>query len=223
VPSAGAGRVWAPGERALYRFVRTTGSVGTVHPMRVVADDGRRLLGWVPEGTPVVVTRLADGREQRQAPLRERFRLPRVRLPGRWRDSSTLRLVDGDAWSSVWWFFAPDGEFRNWYVNLELPVGRTQSTVDRVDGVLDVHVEPDGTWRWKDEDEAVAAVAAGLFDAAQMAGLRAEGERMIALAEAGRFPFDGTWCDFRPDPGWPPPDLPEDAMPGDDRDATPTG
>lgn len=34
---------------------------------------------------------------------------------------------------------------------------------------------------------------------------------MIALAEAGAFPFDGTWLDFRPDPAWPPipPDLPD--------------
>ena len=24
------------------------------------------------------------------------------------------------------------------------------------------------------------------------------------LAEAGDFPFDGTWCDLRPDPAWPP-------------------
>lgn len=22
------------------------------------------------------------------------------------------------------------------------------------------------------------------------------------MVEAGAFPFDGTWCDFRPDPAW---------------------
>lgn len=202
--------MWAPGERVLYRFVRPTGGVGTVHPMRVLSDDGRWLLGWVPEGTPIVVSRLADGRDLREAPLAERFRLPRTRVPGRWRGCSTLRLVDEQAWSSVWWFFGPGGNFLSWYVNLELPRGRTPSTVDRMDGVLDVHVGPDRTWQWKDEDEAAAAVDAGRFDAARMAGLRAEGERMIALAEAGRFPFDGTWCDFRPDPAWPLPGPPDD-------------
>jgi hypothetical protein len=30
----------------------------------------------------------------------------------------------------------------------------------------------------------------------------AEGRRMIARIEAGEFPFDGTWTDFRPDPAW---------------------
>ena len=38
---------------------------------------------------------------------------------------------------------------------------------------------------------------------------RAEGERQIALATRRSFPFDGTLCDFRPDPGWAPPQLPE--------------
>jgi hypothetical protein len=30
------------------------------------------------------------------------------------------------------------------------------------------------------------------------------------LAEAGEFPFDGTWCDLRPDPSWPPLWRPDD-------------
>jgi hypothetical protein len=25
---------------------------------------------------------------------------------------------------------------------------------------------------------------------------------MVPVIEAGRFPFDGTWCDYRPDPQW---------------------
>ena len=34
------------------------------------------------------------------------------------------------------------------------------------------------------------------------APVRAEGARVVKLIEAGEFPFDGTWCDFRPDPQW---------------------
>jgi predicted RNA-binding protein associated with RNAse of E/G family len=93
-------------------------------------------------------------------------------------------------------------------VNLEIPRGRTEHTTDRSDGALDVVVAPDCSWRWKDEDEADAAVAAGRITAADLTRLRAEGERVIALAEAGAFPFDGTWTDFRPDPDWPAPVLP---------------
>ncbi|MBP2473819.1 hypothetical protein JOF53_002691 [Crossiella equi] len=206
--------VWQPGEQVLYRFRRLDGSLGSVTPARVLADDGAQLVCWIPDGTPVRATRLADGRHQREAPLAERFRLPRVPVLSSWHGHSNLRLVDENAWSSVWWFFEPDGRFRHWYVNLEIPVGRGEGYVDRVDGVLDVVVEPDRGWEWKDEDEAEEAVAAGMFTAGQMARLRAEGERMIALAERGAFPFDGSWCDFAPEPEWPKPVLPEEISAG---------
>lgn len=200
--------IWRPGDTAVQRFVRTDGSIGQHHPMRVLSDDGERLLGWMPAGTDIVNTRLADGRDPRDVPLDEMFVLPRVRLPGKWLDTDTVRLVTESEWSSVWWFFDPDGTFRAWYVNLEMPRGRTSFSTDRVDGALDVVVAPDRSWRWKDEDEADAAVACGRITAADLVRLRAEGERMIALAEAGAFPFDGTWCDFRADPAWPAPVMP---------------
>ncbi|GGM54213.1 hypothetical protein GCM10012275_26630 [Longimycelium tulufanense] len=206
---ADGGRVWQPGETAVLRFVRRDGSLGQHHPMRTLRDDGSVLLAWLPVDTEIVGTRLVDGRDQRDASLTERFTLPRERFRSRWHRTSNVRLIDEDSWSSVWWFFEPDGTFHHWYVNLEVPVGRTAHTVDRRDGVLDLRVSPDRGWEWKDEDEAGAAVDAGLFTAAEMAQLRAEGERMIALAEAGRFPFDGTWCDFRPEPGWDRPRLPD--------------
>ncbi|HEY3609933.1 MAG TPA: DUF402 domain-containing protein [Pseudonocardiaceae bacterium] len=200
--------VWRPGETAVQRFVRADGSIGQHHPLRVIEDDGERLLGWLPAGTDIVNTRLADGRDARDVPLDQMFVLPRIRVRGQWRETSNLRLITESEWSSLWWFFEPDGRFMCWYVNLEIPRGRTEHTTDRSDGALDVVVAPDRSWRWKDEDEAAAAVTAGRLTAADLTRLRAEGERVIALVEAGVFPFDGTWTDFRPDPDWPAPAMP---------------
>jgi len=201
-------RVWRPGETAVQRFVRTNGSVGQHHPLRVLSDDGEQLVGWLPAGTDIINTRLADGRDPREASLADMFVLPRIPLRGQWTGTSTLRLITESHWSSVLWFFALDGTFTNWYVNLEIPRGRTAFGTDRVDGVLDVVIAPDRSWRWKDEHEIDAALDAGRITASDLGMLRAEGERMIALAETGAFPFDGTWCDFRPDPDWPPPAIP---------------
>lgn len=201
-------RIWEPGETFVQRFRRTDGSIGQHHPLRVLSDDGRTVTGWLPRNTPIVHTRLPDGRDARQAELGEMFRMPRVRVPGTWRDTSNLRVITEGQWSSVWWFFGRDLIFQGWYVNLEVPLGRTDIGTDRIDGALDVTVAPDRTWRWKDEDEADAAVDAGRISAEQLTLLREEGERMIALAESGAFPFDGTWCEFRPDPDWPAPTLP---------------
>jgi hypothetical protein len=200
---------WRPGQTVVERFLRPDGSIGQHHPLRVVSDDGNALLGWLPEGTPIIGSRLADGRSMREAPLEERFTTPRIRVPDSWRGTSTLRRIADDEWSSVWWFFEPDGRFRDWYVNLEIPLGRTEAGPDRIDGILDVVVTPGGGWRWKDEDEAEEAVLAGRLTAEQLATLRAEGERVGELAERGVYPFDGTGTDFRPDPAWPAPDLPD--------------
>lgn len=201
--------IFAVGQTVVTRFVRGNGDrTGPFHPLRVLADDGQRLLAWIPEDTEIIGTRLADGRRQHDAPIGDRFTLPRIRVRDHWRGASTLRLIDEAHWSSVWWFFDAAGRFTDWYVNLEIPRGRTESTVDRTDGALDVVVSADRRWRWDDEDEADAAVAAGIISAAELAALRAEGERVGALAEAGAFPFDGTWCDFTPDPDWPRPELP---------------
>jgi hypothetical protein len=194
------------------RFLRPDGSIGQQHPLRVISDDGRVLFGWLPAGTPIVGSKLADGRYFRDAPLAERFRIPRVPVPAVWHDTSTLRRIADDEWSSVWWFFDAAGEFSGWYVNLELPLGRTGAGPDRIDGILDLAIAPDGRWCWKDEDEAVAAVDAGRLTAGQLARLRAEGERCVALAEAGAYPFDGTDTDFRPGADWPRPELPAGAI-----------
>jgi hypothetical protein len=197
-----------PGSTAYQRFVRPDGSWWNLHPLRVLSDDGARLLGWLPLGTPVIRGVLADGRDLRDAPLHDRFRLPCTRVPGTWTGTSTIRLIEEDVHSSVWWFFSPVGEFTGWYVNLEFPRGRQGRFLDRVDGILDVLVAPDGSAVFKDEDEALSAVDAGRLTGAELDLLRAEGDRRIEQARRGDFPFDGSWIDFRPDPDWPAPQLP---------------
>ena len=45
------GKQWETGQQIFYNFWRLDGSLGTVHPARVLSDDGRRLLCWVIAGT----------------------------------------------------------------------------------------------------------------------------------------------------------------------------
>jgi predicted RNA-binding protein associated with RNAse of E/G family len=77
--------------------------------------------------------------------------------------------------------------------------------VDVTDHALDVWVDPDGSWRWKDEDDFAALQRHGVFDAAAARRVRAEGERVIEA-----WPFPTGWEDWRPDPRWPTPELPDD-------------
>ena len=68
--------------------------------------------------------------------------------------------------------------------------------------VLDVLIAPDRSYAWTHEDEV------GFIGPEAAARARAEGEKVIALAAEGAFPFDGSFLDFRPPPEWPPTDLP---------------
>jgi predicted RNA-binding protein associated with RNAse of E/G family len=69
-------------------------------------------------------------------------------------------------------------------------------------------VDPDRSWRWKDEDHLAEALDVGLFTAQQAKAMRAEGERVIERIEAWAAPFDEGWENWRPDPDWPLPSIP---------------
>jgi hypothetical protein len=201
---------FAVGQVVLRRYFRAS-TYSFVKPMVVVRDGEAGLLLWMPAGTEVAGLHDEDDRTLHAVPLDE-MRAPRL-VRKTWGVNDVLILMPPGAAHSVWWFFQAGG-FAGWYVNLETPPIRSAEGVDATDLVLDVVAEPDRTWAWKDEDEfADRTGRPHYFDREGAAEIRAEGERVIKLIEAGAYPFDGTHIDFRPDPSWPTPALP----PGWDR------
>ena len=165
----------------------------------------RRL--WFPRGTawkapttPPHLPRAADRGE----------RLAHCALSGDWvfRDAEwdvdTLVLLREGAWHALWVSWLPSGEHWGWYVNLQLPFRRTELGFETMDLVLDLIVDPDGSWRWKDEDELATWVARGVFEPELAERIRAEGESVLARA-----PWPTGWEKWRPDPAWELPELPD--------------
>ncbi len=115
---------------------------------------------------------------------------------------------------SVWWFFHADGRFDGWYGNLESPKARWELPdgtcgLDTADRELDIEIEIDLTWSWKDEEPFVArAGSPGYWTTHQVDEIRADGYRLIAMVQDRLPPFDGRFTAFRVDPEWPLPDLP---------------
>jgi len=101
-------------------------------------------------------------------------------------------------WDEEWAFLA-------WYVNLQAPLVVRGDRFDTTDHALDVVVEPDGSWFWKDENELAEAVALGILTEAEAAGVRAEGERVIAECL-----WPTGWEAWRPRDDWHPLPLPAD-------------
>ncbi|MEU4158641.1 DUF402 domain-containing protein [Actinoplanes sp. NPDC026670] len=188
---------------------------GLVVPFQAVADLGDAVLLWAPAGNAAWHFTLPDGRGMGEVPLPEWSASDRVPVPHTI-DHGVLSWHPRGRDYSIRWFFRPDGTFFRWYANLEAPPvlwRRDDLTgLDTTDWDLDVVVEPDRSWRWKDEELfATRLTMPEAYWADDEDRVRRAGKEVIALAEAGAFPFDGTWCDFRPDPSWPalPRELPD--------------
>lgn len=196
---------WAPGTTILWRYRR---AVETASPMIVVEDGPEQLVAWLPRDTPVLTTVLPDGRDVRSLGPVEMFRHGRALRRTVWRGHGSLRIAPtGQPWS-MWVFWHDDGSHRCWYVNLEEPHRRDPVGVVSRDRVVDLVVEPDRTVRWKDLDELDGAVAAGRFTAAEAQGYLADGAAVQELVSHWAAPFRDGWERWRPDPGWPRPQLP---------------
>ena len=182
---------------------------------RVVVNDARGTCLWLPNGVPAAIRLAHDGRGIRDMPFVEWVKQPTRLTERRWWGPDILMYFPPSGSHSVWLFWDARGEFSGWYVNLETaPVWWTDgdvSGVDTTDHDLDIVVHPDRRWEWKDEDEFTERLAfPEHYWVDDEAAVRLEGERVVSLIERGAFPFDGTFCDFRPDRSWNlPPHFPD--------------
>ncbi|MFD5857481.1 MULTISPECIES: cytidylyl-2-hydroxypropylphosphonate hydrolase [Streptomyces] len=211
VAAGGSPARWAPGTRILWRYRENAGRrFHIVRPVTVVRDDEEILAVWLAPGTECVKPVLADGTSVHQEPLRTRYTKPRSVQRDRWFGTGVLKLArPGEPWS-VWLFWEPGWQFKNWYVNLEEPLARWSGGVDSEDHFLDISVHPDRSWHWRDEDEFAQAQRDGLMDDQLAARVRRAGRDAVEVIRAWGPPFADGWQHWRPDPAWAVPSLPED-------------
>jgi hypothetical protein len=185
---------WRPGDVVVW----SESWRGTTYysvPVRVVEDSERQLVYYLAERT--------------------RFRFP----PGSWPFADQHPWAHKDGWSghgvllqyrpgaahTVWHFWqGAERRFAGWYVNMQEPLRRGEQGFDTQDQELDLWVAADGTWQWKDEAELRDWVHSGRFTEAEAEAVREEGERVLA-----EWPFPTGWEDWRPDPSWDVPELPD--------------
>jgi hypothetical protein len=110
---------------------------------------------------------------------------------------------------SVWVFWENGDrgrEFSRYFVNLEEPCRRTPIGFDTQDHTLDIVVQPDLTWNWRDEAELEAHVGEGFFTRELAESIRAEGTRVIDEISRQQHPCL-SWPDWVPNPEWTIPHL----------------
>jgi hypothetical protein len=185
------------GEQVVLRYLCGQ-SILHAWPMTVVEDGLDRVVLWIAADAvcrgpaePVSVSERGRGEWQ----LADRS----------WSEGAeTVMLSEPGRAHAIWLFWDGGGEFTGWYVNLEDPWQRTRLGFDSRDHLLDLRIEPDGSWSWLDEEDLEEAKKVGLFSEEEAAAIQAEGERVLA-----DWPFPTGWEGWRPEPEWPLGRLPQ--------------
>lgn len=187
-----------PGQEILWRYGRV------IETARVIRDDERGLVCWIPPGAARLEPVPADGRRAREIPLDERFRVPWIIRESSWSGQGIVRVAPaGKPWS-VWFFRQADGSPAGAYVNLELPHLRTDGQLFSRDLVLDLwvdaeHAGSEDIWL-KDADELCASVAVGRFTPRQAEAVRILADHAAReFITGGRWPLDEGWQRWNPD------------------------
>jgi Protein of unknown function (DUF402) len=202
----------APGEQVLVQEIWRD-EVWAARPMKVVHDQDDYVALWFPEATrwkapvPPPGRSWENSRGEWIATCLERGEWAFV--DREW-DVSTLVLMRPGDWHALWCSWR-DGQHLSWYVNLQEPFRRTNGGFETMDLALDVIIPADrGDWYWKDEDELATFVERGVFDEELAVRLREEGLRVVGRAERSEWPFADGWPDWRSDPSWGRPELPDE-------------
>ena len=189
---------WNLGEKILVRHIWRD-RVWEAAPVTVVQDEPERLVFYLRAGTPAIATKVDHDTGTLEGPF-----------DYTWLGSDVLIICGVNDSHAVWAMWkAGGGRFLGWYVNLQDKFRRVADGIVTWDRSLDIQVTPDLQWNWKDEDHFARIQALGWITSDEAASIRAEGERVIERIDRCDRPFCESWPEWRPDPNWTIPDLPE--------------
>ena len=95
-----------------------------------------------------------------------------------------------DRWYNIFRFHEPDGKFRNYYCNINMPPTFAGGILDYVDLDLDVVVWPDETYKELDRDEYEANAARHGFSKSLCSMVEAAVSELTAMIDRKEFPFE---------------------------------
>jgi len=183
-------------------------------PHRVVRSDDETLVSWVPTGAVAVWSSNRDlppaaglSREERKLLALQTCEVHPVERP---EAPDKLFFHRRDRWSRVNLGWDPrTGSFNGWYVNFERPPAADDDGITSMDLVIDIWVDPDRSWRWKDRDDFDRAISDGIHPPEVRPMIEAEATRVIAEIDRASGPFAPEWADFHADPAAGLPTLPD--------------
>ena len=126
-----------------------------------------------------------------------------------WKTNRLLLILQPERYYSPILFWNHESnQFLCYYINFQLPFQRNHNALHTLDLELDLVVNPDLSYKWKDLDDYQNAVEHNVIFPEWIQGIEAAKHEIFDKLEKRQYPFDGSWLDWQPDPGWSPPALP---------------
>jgi hypothetical protein len=200
--------MWNPGDIVMWRGILNE-QVWHVQPTIVVKDEPSELVLTLLPGTECLAEEtypLGKQKAKRWWDFRDNNW---VLKPYIWHTNRLLLILRPDTYYStiLFWEDASD-KFICYYINFQLPFKRNHSCVDTLDLELDIVIHPNFAHEWKDLDDYQTALEHGIVSAEYKWEIDNVKPEIFDKLEKRQYPFDGSWLDWKPDPGWAPPKLP---------------
>jgi len=129
----------------------------------------------------------------------------------RWHTNRFLILLEPEKYFATIFIWKHSSDvFQGYYINFQLPFKRSQCGFDTYDLELDLVIDPDFKWHWKDVNEYEEGVRLGAIRPEWMRGIDSARKDIFERIEQRSYPLNSHWLDWRPAPDWPPTDLPPD-------------
>jgi hypothetical protein len=126
-----------------------------------------------------------------------------------WHSNRLLVLLEPEKFYATIYFWREDtNQFLCYYINFQLPFWRSPCGFDTLDLELDIIIDPERNWRWKDEDDYQKAIDGGIILKKWSNEINLAKLDIFEKMKKQKYPLDGKWLNWKPDTKWATPKLP---------------
>jgi protein associated with RNAse G/E len=127
-----------------------------------------------------------------------------------WHTNRLLILLEPEKYYATMLFWNDkSNEFICYYNNFQLPFRRSHYGIDTLDLDLDLIVNPDFSYEWKDVADYQKAIENEIILPEWIQGIESAKQEIFSRLNQRQYPYDGSWLNWVLDPSWSQPKLPE--------------
>ena len=201
--------MWKPGDTMAWRGIYRN-QVWHAQPVLVVKDTFEETVVALLPGTECVMPEgYANGKDNHNRRWDFKDKLWRLE-EFCWHTNRLLIILEPEQYySTILFWHNGSNEFLCYYINFQLPFLRSHCGIDTLDLELDLIINPDLSYEWKDLEDYQRAIDHEIIFPEWMQGIETAKQQVFDSLEKCQYPFDGSWLDWKPDPNWSPPKLPK--------------